>query len=295
MRVSMLSGSVRRPKGPSGTDSLATYLREIKAYPLLTREKEAALAPRIRAGDEAALDTLVCANLRFVVSIAKRYQAAGVSLLDLINEGNLGLVRASRKFDGAKGARFITYATWWVRQAIIQALTANTHAIRLPSGRMTELHRIKRAASSLRQRLSREPTQEELAEELGLAVTDIAEVVPVARPHLSLDAPLVDTDEGSLLDILSDADAPTPDDDLRSAGLSRSLEDAMSNLRDREVEILRAYFGLDGNDPMTLEEIGERMGVTRERVRQIKQRALSKIRRSKEGAHLGAFAGEVER
>jgi len=289
----MLSSPIRRPRGPSGTDSLTSYMREIKQYSLLSRDAELALARRVRAGDERALDELVCANLRFVVSIAKRYQETGVSLLDLINEGNLGLVRAARKFDDAKGVKFISYAVWWVRQAIIQALTDNSHAIRLPSGRVTELHRIKRAANMLRHHLSREPTQDELADALGVSPTDIEQIVPVAQPHVSLDAPLMESEDSSLLDVLSDDDAPNPDDGLRSAGLSKSLESAMSHLRVREVEILQAYFGLDGKEPKTLEEIGDEMGVTRERVRQIKQRALSKIRRSEEGKQLGAFMGEA--
>ena len=291
----MLDTSIRRSRGPSGSDLLAAYLREIKQYPLLTRDEELVLARRIREGDKDALDTLVCANLRFVVSIAKRYQETGVSLLDLINEGNLGLVRAARRFNDANGVKFISYAVWWVRQAIIHAQTDNSHAIRLPSGRVTELHRIKRTANTLRHRLAREPTQDELADALGLSPADIEEIVPIARPHVSLDAPLAESDESSLLDVLSDDDAPSPDDGLRSAGLSQSLEAAMSHLLDREVDILHAYFGLDGNEPRTLEEIGEEMGVTRERVRQIKQRALSKIRRSKQGRELGAFLGEVAR
>lgn len=264
-------------------------------YELLTRDDELALARRIRAGDEAALDRLVCANLRFVVSIAKRYQDGGVSLLDLINEGNLGLVRAAKKFDDAKGVKFISYAVWWVRQAIIQALTDNSHAIRLPSGRVTELYRIKRTANALLQRLNREPTQDELAEALGVSPADIEEIVPVARPHVSLDAPLADSDDGNLFDVLSDDDAATPDDEVRNAGLSVSLEDAMSQLRDRERQIIRAYFGLDGKDPETLEEIGQRLGVTRERVRQIKQRALAKLRRSEQKERLGAFVAEMTR
>lgn len=291
----MRSASAGRPHGPSGSDSLAAYLREINEYPLLTRDEETALGRRIRDGDTTAIDALVCGNLRFVVSIAKRYQNGGAALLDLINEGNLGLLRAARRFDDTKGARFISYAVWWVRQAIIQAVTDASHAIRLPSGRVTELHRIKRAANTLRHRLSREPTQEELAEELGVSATDIAEIVPVARPHVSLDAPLIEAEDSNLLDVLTDDETVTPDDDLRSAGLSGSLEEAMLLLRDREREILCQYFGLDGNDPMTLEEIGAKMGVTRERVRQIKQRALSKLRRSKHRERLGAFVAEVTR
>lgn len=287
----MLQHSIRRSHGPSGNDSLATYLREIKAYPLLARDEELALAKRIKLGDEDALNRLVCANLRFVVSIAKRHQEDGVALLDLINEGNLGLVRAARRFDDTKGVKFISYAVWWVRQAIMQAATDGSRAIRLPSGQITQLHRIKRTANTLRQRLNREPTQEELATALGVSSDDIEQIVPVAQPHVSLDAPLIEAEDGSLLDVLSDDEAPAPDDRVGTDGLSGSLHEAMSHLRQRERDILQAYFGLDGAEPVTLEEIGHRMGVTRERVRQIKQRALSKMRRSKEGRRLGAFVG----
>jgi RNA polymerase primary sigma factor len=287
----MLTNPIRRSNAPSGGGSLATYLREIKVYPLLLRDDEIALARRIRLGDQAALDRLVCANLRFVVSIAKRYQDSNIPLVDLINEGNLGLVRAARRFDDTKGVKFISYAVWWVRQAIIHAATDASHAIHLPSGQIAQLHRIKRAASSLRQNLNREPTQEELANALGVTADDIEQIVPIAQSHISLDAPLADVDDGNLLDVLSDDDAPTPDDGIGTADLSGSLDEAMSNLRDREREILQDYFGLDGSDPMTLEEIGERLGVTRERVRQIKQRALSKLRRSKQANRLSAFVG----
>jgi RNA polymerase primary sigma factor len=261
--------SVRRSRGPSGSDSLATYLNEIKAYALLSRDEELELARRIRQGDKDALDGLVCANLRFVVSIAKRYQEGGVSLLDLINEGNLGLVRAARKFDDSKGVKFISYAVWWVRQAIVHALTDSTNTIRLPSGRVTQLYRIRRTANTLRQHLNREPTQDELASALGVTTADIEEIVPIASPHVSLDAPIVESDDGSLLDVLSDDDAQTPDDRIGTAGLSGSIDEALSHLRDREAQILRSYFGLDGGEPMTLEEIGHTLGVTRERVRQI--------------------------
>jgi len=280
-----------RPSGSRTGDSLATYLREIKAYRLLSRDEELALAQKIKLGDEAALNTLVCANLRFVVSIAKHRQQDGVALLDLINEGNLGLVRAARRFDDTKGVKFISYAVWWVRQAIMQAATDGSRAIRLPSGQMMQLHRMKRTANTLRQQLNREPTHEELANALGVSSEYIEQIVPIAQPHISLDAPLVEAEDGSLLDVLSDDDAPAPDDHVGTDGLSLSLYEAMSQLRDREREILEAYFGLDGGDPITLEEIGQRMGVTRERVRQIKQRALSKIRRSKQGRRLGAFVG----
>jgi len=287
----MRSASTQRPIGLSGSDSLATYLREIRAYPLLSREEELALARRIRQGDEHAVEELVCANLRFVVSIAKRYHDSNIGLLDLINEGNLGLVRAARRFDDAKGVKFISYAVWWVRQAIIHAATDASHAIHLPSGQVTQLHRIRRTASSLRQQLNREPTQEELANALGVTEEDIEQIVPIAQAHVSLDAPHADADDGSLLDILSDDDASPPDDGIGTAGLSVSLTEAMSGLRDREQDILRAYFGLDDTDPMTLEEIGGHMGITRERVRQIKQRALSKLRRSKQAKRLESFAG----
>jgi RNA polymerase primary sigma factor len=286
----MSSSSTRRSRGSSGHNSLSTYLREIGAYPLLTRDEELDLTRRIRRGDEAALNRLVCANLRFVVSIAKQYQNSGVAISDLINEGNLGLIRAARKFDDAKGVRFISYAVWWIRRSIIQACSQCSNTIRLPLGRVTLLRRIRAAASTLRQELGREPVQNELAAVLGMDAADIVSVVPFAQPQLSLDAPLLENQNGNLLDVLSNDEADLPDEGLGNVALANSVNEALSHLRDREATVLRLYFGFGGGEPLTLEAIGQRLGVTRERVRQIKERALSKLRRSELGKTLRPFA-----
>jgi RNA polymerase primary sigma factor len=276
--------SERRTAAVRG-DSLAKYLQEIRAYPLLSRAEEAALARRIRRGDAAALGRLVCANLRFVVSIAKRYQKLGVSLADLVDEGNLGLIRAAEKFDEAKGAKFISYAVWWIRQAILQALAEQGHTVRVPLSRANMLHNLGRQANALRQELGREPTQQEIAAGLDVTEKEIACAVPVARSYLSLDAPIAGREDAKLLDYLRDDVTPAPDNELVDGGLSEVLEKALARLRGREAKVLRLYFGFDGNEPMTLESIGASMGITRERVRQIKERGLARLR-SLEKAHV---------
>ena len=276
--------SARRTPAVRG-DSLARYLQEIRAYPLLSRAEEAALARRIRRGDAAALDRLVCANLRFVVSIAKKYQKLGVSLADLVDEGNLGLIRAAEKFDESKGAKFISYAVWWIRQAILQALAEQAHTVRVPLSRANMLHNLGRRANALRQELGREPTQQEIAVGLDVTEKEIACAVPVARSYVSLDAPIAGREDAKLLDYLRDDVTPAPDNDLVDGGLSEVLEKALARLRGREAKVLRLYFGFDGNEPMTLESIGASMGITRERVRQIKERGLARLR-SLEKAHV---------
>lgn len=276
--------SARRTPAARG-DSLARYLQEIRAYPLLSRAEEAALARRIRRGDVAALERLVCANLRFVVSIAKKYQKLGVSLADLVDEGNLGLIRAAEKFDESKGAKFISYAVWWVRQAILQALAEQAHTVRVPLSRANMLHNLGRRANALRQELGREPTQQEIAAGLDVTEKEMACAVPVARSYVSLDAPIAGREDAKLLDYLRDDVTPAPDNDLVDGGLSEVLEKALGRLRGREAKVLRLYFGFDGNEPMTLESIGASMGITRERVRQIKERGLARLR-SLEKAHV---------
>jgi RNA polymerase primary sigma factor len=233
---------------------------------------------------------LVCANLRFVISIAKRYQNQGVSLSDLINEGNVGLMRAARKYDDAKGVKFISYAVWWIRQAIVQALSEYSHTVRIPAGRAALLHRITLAGNVLRQELGREPNRQEVAAALDMDEADLADTLPSAQSDLSLDAPLSDNDGGGLLDILTADDTVSTDDDVGSEDLSTSIDEALAHLRDREALVLRLYFGLDGSEPMTLEAIGDQLGVTRERVRQIKERGLSKLRRSTAAPRLESFA-----
>ena len=282
--------TARRGRPSFENDALATYLHEVGAYRLMSREDELALGRRIRAGDESAISELVCANLRFVIAIAKRYQNHGVALSDLINEGNVGLLRAARKYDDTKGVKFISYAVWWIRQAIVHALSEYAHTVRIPVGRAALVHRITIATNALRQELAREPTRQEVAASLDMHEDDVFESIPVWRADLSLDAPLPDNEEGRLLDILADDDNTSPDEDISTDDLSNSIDDALSHLRDREAKVLRLYFGFDGNEERTLEEIGHELGVTRERVRQIKERALGKLRRSEAAYRLEAFA-----
>jgi RNA polymerase primary sigma factor len=274
---------------PMRHDILSTYLEEIGHYPLLTRTQEASLAARTQSGDHDALNALVCANLRFVVIIAKQYQHRGVALPDLIAEGNLGLVRAAERFDASRGVKFISYAVWWVRQAILQALADNGHAVRVPAAQAGAVRRIGYQASQLTQELGREPTQRELADQLGLREDEIAAALPLARVAVSLDAPMGDDRNAQLLDILPDDEGPAADAAATVADMSSTVSSAMGVLGKRETEVLTMYFGLDGKDPRTLEEIGARYGITRERVRQIKDRALWRLRRSEQGRVLEAL------
>jgi RNA polymerase primary sigma factor len=271
------------------SESLDQYLREISTYPLIDREEEARLARQIRDGDTGALDRLVRANLRFVVSVAKRYQNQGVSLADLINEGNIGLMRAAQKFDETKGIKFISYAVWWIRQAILQALAEQSRIVRVPLSRAGTLHRIGKRSSTLTQELGREPTLEEIAGDLEIPSDEITHTLAMAQTHLSLDAPLVPGEEGQLIDYLCDQLSPGPDDDLYTEALSRSIDEALATLSPRESQVLRLYFGLDNTEPMTLEQIGEEFGITRERVRQIKERALSRLRHQSRARFLETF------
>ena len=271
------------------SESLDQYLREISAYPLIDREQEADLARRIRRNEVGALERLVRSNLRFVVSVAKRYQNQGVSLADLINEGNIGLMRAAQKFDETKGIKFISYAVWWIRQAILQALAEQSRIVRVPLSRAGTLHRIGKRSSSLTQELGREPTLEEIAEELDLSEEEIKHTLAMAQTHLSLDAPLVPGEDGQLLDYVSDQFSPGPDEELYTEALQRSIEDALSTLSEREAKVLRLYFGLGDAEPLTLEQIGERFGITRERVRQIKERALARLRHQSRARFLETF------
>jgi RNA polymerase primary sigma factor len=284
-----MNGSSSTRKIAVESESLDQYLREISAYPLIDREREAELARLIRAGDPDALETLVRSNLRFVVSVAKRYQNQGVSLADLINEGNIGLMRAAQKFDETKGIKFISYAVWWIRQAILQALAEQSRIVRVPLSRAGTLHRIGRRSSSLTQELGREPTLEEIAGELDLSEEEIKHTLVMAQSHLSLDAPLVPGEDGQLLDYVSDQFAAGPDDELYSQALQQSIEDALGTLSEREAKVLRLYFGLGDAEPLTLEQIGERFGITRERVRQIKERALARLRHQSRARFLETF------
>lgn len=271
----------RKPR-ITAEDSLTTYLREIARYPLLTREQEAKLAARIRKGDSAALQRLVCSNLRFVVSVAKKYHNERMSLSDLIDEGNLGLMRAAERFDERRQTRFISYAVWWIRQAILQALADQSHIIRIPLSRAAALHRVGRAANALGQTLGRTPTREEVSASMAAEGSDrvVTDTMQLARAYVSLDAPLGSAEDARLLDYLPDDMSPAPDEEMAETGRQEFVRDALTRLKGREATVLRLYFGFDGNEPLTLEEIGSRLGVTRERVRQIKERALFRLRKS---------------
>jgi RNA polymerase primary sigma factor len=271
--------------------SLDQYLRDISAYPLITREDEVLLARRIRSGDQGALDTLVRSNLRFVVSVAKKYQNQGVSLSDLINEGNLGLIRAAHKFDETKGIKFISYAVWWIRQAILQALAEQSRIVRVPLNRAGTLHRIGKRANMLLQELGREATHAEIADGMDISEEEVAKTMSISQAHLSLDAPMTPGEDNKLLDYLPDNLNPTPDEQTFEKALTESIEDALGSLKEREAKILRLYFGLEGEEPMTLEQIGALLGITRERVRQIKEKALSRLRHVSRARALESFLG----
>ena len=273
----------------SDEGSLDQYLREISRYPLITREEEVELAQRIKRADPEALDKLVRSNLRFVVSVAKKYQNQGVSLSDLINEGNLGLIRAAHKFDETKGIKFISYAVWWIRQAILQALAEQSRIVRVPLNRAGTLHRIGRRSSALLQELGREPTVEEIAEGMDISQEEVAKTLSISQAHLSLDAPLTPGEDNKLLDYLPDTNRLGPDEEIFEHALTESIEDVLRTLKEREGKILKLYFGLEGSDPMTLEEIGSLLGITRERVRQIKEKALARLRHVSRARALESF------
>ncbi len=282
MSFSPRAGSVR-------AGSLDRYLKEISQYPLIDRDEEVRLAQGIRDGDEECLDKLVRSNLRFVVSVAKKYQNQGVLLSDLINEGNMGLIRAAHKFDETKGIKFISYAVWWIRQAILQALAEQSRIVRVPLNRAGALHRIGRRSSMLLQELGREPTVEELAEDLDLTKEEVARTLAISQSHLSLDAPVTPGEDNRLMDYLPDQFASDPEDRAYEDALKDTVDQALSTLKEREAKVLRLYFGLDDQAPMTLEEIGGLLGITRERVRQIKEKALKRLRHASRARFLETF------
>ncbi|MBU0764222.1 MAG: RNA polymerase sigma factor RpoD/SigA, partial [Bacteroidetes bacterium] len=257
--------------------SLDKYLQEIGKEELITVEEEVELAQRIRKGDREALEKLTRANLRFVVSVAKQYQNQGLSLPDLINEGNLGLIKAAEKFDETRGFKFISYAVWWIRQSILQALAEQSRIVRLPLNQVGSLNKINKAFSKFEQEHERIPTPEELAEELELPKEKVVDTIRVSGRHISVDAPFVDGEDNSLLDILENRDSPVADSKLLNESLSKEIDRALATLTERERDIIKLFFGI-GVQEMTLEEIGERFGLTRERVRQIKEKAIRRLR-----------------
>ena len=263
--------------------SLDKYLQEIGREDLITVEEEVELAQRIRKGDRAALEKLTRANLRFVVSVAKQYQNQGLSLPDLINEGNLGLIKAAEKFDETRGFKFISYAVWWIRQSILQALAEQSRIVRLPLNQVGSLNKISKAFSKFEQENERRPSPEELADELDIPVDKISDTLKVSGRHISVDAPFVEGEDNSLLDVLVNDDSPMADRSLVNESLS-------STLTDREKEIIQMFFGI-GQQEMTLEEIGDKFGLTRERVRQIKEKAIRRLRQSNRSKLLKSYLG----
>lgn len=270
--------------------SLDKYLQEIGREDLITVEEEVELAQRIKNGDRLALEKLTRANLRFVVSVAKQYQNQGLSLPDLINEGNLGLIKAAEKFDETRGFKFISYAVWWIRQSILQALAEQSRIVRLPLNQVGSLNKINKAFSKFEQENERRPSAEELAEELDIPVDKIADTMKVSGRHISVDAPFVEGEDNSLLDVMVNDDSPNADRVLINESLSKEIDRALSTLSEREHEIVKKFFGI-GVPEMTLEEIGDEFGLTRERVRQIKEKAIRRLRSSSKSKLLKTYLG----
>ena len=270
--------------------SLDKYLQEIGREELITVEEEVELAQRIKKGDQEALDKLTRANLRFVVSVAKQYQNQGISLPDLINEGNLGLIKAAEKFDETRGFKFISYAVWWIRQSILQALAEQSRIVRLPLNQVGSLNKINKALSQFEQQYERQPSPDELADMLEIPREKIADTLRVSGRHFSVDAPFVDGEDNSLLDVLVNNDSPNADKGLVNESLNTEIERALSTLTERERDIVKYFFGI-GCQEMTLEEIGEKFGLTRERVRQIKEKAIRRLRHSARSKLLKGYLG----
>ncbi|MEA3444430.1 MAG: RNA polymerase sigma factor RpoD/SigA [Bacteroidota bacterium] len=270
--------------------SLDKYLQEIGKEELITVEEEVELAQRIKKGDQVALEKLTRANLRFVVSVAKQYQNQGLSLPDLINEGNLGLIKAAEKFDETRGFKFISYAVWWIRQSILQALAEQSRIVRLPLNQVGSLNKINKAFSRFEQEFERKPSHEELAEVLEIPKEKVADTMRISGRHVSVDAPFVDGEENSLLDVLVNNDSPNADKTLLNESLRREIGRALATLTERERDIIRLFFGISCQE-MTLEEIGEQFGLTRERVRQIKEKAIRRLRHTSRSKLLKTYLG----
>jgi RNA polymerase primary sigma factor len=272
------------------SQSLDKYLHEIGKVDLITAEEEVILAQKIREGDQAALERLTKTNLRFVVSVAKQYQNQGLTLGDLINEGNLGLIKAAKRFDETKGFKFISYAVWWIRQSILQAIAEQSRIVRLPLNQVGSLSKISKAFSRLEQQFEREPSPEELAENLETTVEKISDTLSNSGRHVSMDAPFVQGEENTLLDVLENSD-PNTDSNLINESLSEEIKRSLSTLTEREREIIVLFFGLSTNHPLSLEEIGEKFNLTRERVRQIKDKALQRLRHTSRSKILKSYLG----
>jgi len=275
------------------SQSLDKYLQEIGKESLITAQDEIELAKRIKKGDQVALDHLTKANLRFVVSVAKQYQNKGLPLSDLINEGNIGLIKAAKKFDETRGFKFISYAVWWIKQSIMQAIADQSRMVRLPLNRVGALTKISKVASELEQEYERKPSTEEIAKHLDMDAEEVAYALQVAGRHISVDAPFAqsDNDKSSLLDVLKNDEQPSPDESLMKQSLKSDIERSLSTLSEREAEVIRLYFGIGTEYSATLEEIGEMLNLTRERVRQIKEKALHRLRHSSRSKNLQVYLG----
>ena len=273
------------------SDSLDKYLQEIGHEELITVEEEVELAQRIRKGDRKALERLTKANLRFVVSVAKQYQNQGLSLPDLINEGNMGLIKAAEKFDETRGFKFISYAVWWIRQSILQAIAEQSRIVRLPLNQVGSVNKINRILNKFEQENERRPSIDEIAEKTDLPEDKIEDAMKVPGKHISVDAPIVDGEENSLLDLLASTDTPTTDNELVLESLREEIAEALQTLNERERNVIEAFFGINQQE-MTLEEIGDKYGLTRERVRQIKEKAIRRLRHNTKNKMLKTYLGQ---
>ena len=273
------------------TASLDKYLQEIGKVDLITAEEEVELAQRVKQGDQLALEKLTKANLRFVVSVAKQYQNQGLTLPDLINEGNLGLIKAAQRFDETRGFKFISYAVWWIRQSILQALAEQSRIVRLPLNKIGSINKINKMYAFLEQANERVPSAEEIAKELDMTVSDVKESMKNSGRHVSMDAPLVEGEDSNLYDVLKSGESPNPDKKLLHESLKTEIERALETLTPREADVVRLYFGLHEQHAMTLEEIGETFDLTRERVRQIKEKAIRRLKHTSRSKILKTYLG----
>tara|TARA_Y100001968_G_scaffold175434_1_gene160774 strand:- start:496 stop:1359 length:864 start_codon:yes stop_codon:yes gene_type:complete len=273
------------------TASLDKYLQEIGKVDLISADEEVILAQKIKDGDEIALEKLTKANLRFVVSVAKQYQNQGLSLPDLINEGNLGLIKAAKRFDETRGFKFISYAVWWIRQSILQALAEQSRIVRLPLNKIGSINKINKTYASLEQKYEREPSADEIANVLEISANDVRESQRNSGRHISMDAPLVDGEDSNLYDVIMSGESPNPDDSLINDSLRTEIERSLTTLTEREADVIRLYFGLGSKHAMTLEEIGEKFDLTRERVRQIKEKGIRRLKHTSRSRILKTYLG----
>lgn len=288
MRQLKITKQVTNRESPS----LDKYLHEIGKVPLISAEEEVALAKKIKKGDDEALSKLIRANLRFVVSVSKQYQNQGLTLPDLINEGNVGLIKAAQRFDETRGFKFISYAVWWIRQAILQALAEQSRIVRLPLNKIGSINKVNNAFARLEQEFQREPTALEIAEILDMAPKEVREALKVNTRHISMDAPLVSEEENTLYDVMLSSDSSSPDANLLDESLQQEIKRSLSTLSARESDILKLYYGLGGEPPYSLEEIGKLFSLTRERVRQIKEKAIKRLKLTTRNKILKGYLGD---